>query len=457
MTGGSAPAGTGGPWILRVGRAIPVWFRIAPLLVVCGLLIVLVVVPMEMGRRRQALRSQIAMISPAQAALLESQTAFAYEVAVYRGYVATGDSAWLITLRKSHRHHVQAMRRFVHLANQIGPELRAPVAELARHQQAWLSTSEELLAGNASRETLMATLPHSETHFQRVLVASQVVNFTLLSLAESIREQIRETDARENRLVGVFALGAFLVAITAGWHREAQARATAEAAVRSRDDVLRVVSHDLKNPLHTIGMVAQLLTDLPMPEPERIEQLQIIRRTVDRAHRLVLDLLDVARLQAGGTIHVDPSPLSCADLVRDAVETVQMQAEEKRLRLTWYVPEGIGDVLADRDRILQVFTNLLGNAVKFTPESGAVDVRARAVDVRCVFFRISDTGPGVSPADLERLFEPFWQDQSTASLGTGLGLTIAKGIVEAHGGQISVSNAGHGNGTVFWFTLPRAR
>ena len=456
MPGGPAPAGNGGPWILRVGRAIPFWFRVAPVFVLLGLLLVLVVVPVEMGRRRQMLRSQIALVSPAQSALLESEAAFAYEVAVYRGYLATGDSAWFVTLRESHQRHAAAMERFVRLAKGMGPEIQVPLAQLEHHKRMWLAPPEALLAGRVSREALVPTLPAAEAHFQRVMVASQVMNFALLRVDARVRHQLRENEARENRMVGVLALGAFLIALTIGWHREAQARATAEAALRTRDDVLRVVSHDLKNPLHTIGMVAQLLTDLPMAERERKEQLQIIRRTVDRAHRLVLDLLDVARLQAGGSIHVDPSPLSCADLVRDAVETVQMQAEKKGLRLTWHVPEDIGKVLADRDRILQVFANLLGNAVKFTPEGGAVDVRARTVDTRCVSFRITDTGPGVAEADVERLFEPFWQDPSTASLGTGLGLTIAKAIVEAHGGRISVANAAHGKGTVFSFTILRA-
>lgn len=460
MPGDWGPVETGDPWILRWRkRAAPVSARSVSLLLVCGLLVVglvMVVVPAEMGRRREVVREKIEVVSPAQAALLDSEAAFAYEVAVYRGYLATGDSAWLETLRESHLRHAVAMQRFLRIASPIVPEFRTQLEELVRLKQAWLESPEALLSGRASRDVLVARLPRSEAQFQRVLIASQRVNFALLRIDSGLRQQIRENEARKDRMVGALALGAFLVAIGVGWLREAQARATAEAAVRTRDDVLRVVSHDLKNPLHTIGMVAQLLTDIPMAEAERIEQLQIIRRTVDRAHRLVLDLLDVARLQAGGTIQIDPSPHSCEDLVRDAVETVQMQAEKKRLRLTWYVPDSIGNVLADRDRILQVFTNLLGNAVKFTPEGGAVDVRARAADSRCVSFRITDTGPGVAPADLEHLFEPFWQEPSTASQGTGLGLTIAKAIVDAHGGRIWVSNSTHGTGTVFSFTVPTA-
>lgn len=194
-------------------------------------------------------------------------------------------------------------------------------------------------------------------------------------------------------------------------------------------------------------MVAELLMDIPLPEEQRVAKLGIIRRTVARAHCLVLDLLDVARLQAGEGIPVRTAPIPCTELVREAMEIIQVQAAEKRQQVTWSVAEGSGSVLADRDRILQVFANLMGNAVKFTPEGGSIEIRAQP-DAAEICFRVTDTGPGVPPADLPNLFEPFWQARETASLGTGLGLTVAKAIVEAHGGRIFASSApGHGGAT----------
>jgi signal transduction histidine kinase len=456
----------------RLERAAPAWFRVIPLLLISGLLAVLVLVPVEMGRRREALRHQIGVvISPAQAALLESEAAFAYEVAVYRGYLATGGGAWLDTLRDSHARHVRATARYRELAARVGPELRNQAVELERRRQAWLAYPAALLSGSATRPALVAQLPRSDVLLQEALSASEAVNQALLRIDADLRTRIRQNDARERRMVALLGVAAAVVAALVGWltvrlghlmraleeerARQAQARSTAEAAVRTRDEVLRVVSHDLKNPLHTIGMVAELLVEVPLSEEQRVAKLGIIRRTVDRAKGLVLDLLDAARLETGEGIPVHPAPVACADLVRDAVEIIQVQAAEKKQQVSWSVPDESGSVLADRDRILQVFANLMGNAVKFTPPGGTIDVQARLDGPGAVCFRVRDTGPGIPPEHLPNLFTPFWQARESAALGTGLGLTVAKAIVEAHGGHISAASD-PGAGATFSFTVPRA-
>lgn len=118
--------------------------------------------------------------------------------------------------------------------------------------------------------------------------------------------------------------------------------------------------------------------------------------------------------------------------------------------------DGAVQVMADRKRLLQVLSNLLGNAVKFTPEGGLIRVVAEPKDEEWVRISVSDTGPGIAAEVIPTIFEPFSQAKDGATLGTGLGLTIAKGIVEAHGGEISVESA-PGVGTTFRFTLPRVR
>jgi signal transduction histidine kinase len=238
--------------------------------------------------------------------------------------------------------------------------------------------------------------------------------------------------------------------------REHHARTEAEAAVRDRDQVLRVVSHDLKNPLHTIGMVAQLLVDMPLSDAERQRQLQIVRRTVDRMNRLVRDLLDGARVQSGNAITIVPTSVETAPLISDAVDQFREQARDNGQQLDGEVAEGVQPVLADRDRLLQVFSNLIGNALKFTPEGGRVRIRAEPEREGVVRFSVADTGPGIPAESLAHLFEPFWQARDRATLGTGLGLSIARGIVEAHGGRISVAST-PGEGSIFVFNLPVAR
>jgi PAS domain S-box-containing protein len=259
--------------------------------------------------------------------------------------------------------------------------------------------------------------------------------YRIVGTAEDITERKRAEEEREDLLV-----------------RERRARAETEAALQTRDRVLRIVSHDLKNPLHTIGMTAELLEMLP--SEKRAQQIGILKRTVQRAQQLVFDLLDAARVQSDQPLAVEPEPAETAPLLAEAVEAFNLQAEQKNLRLEQRLAEGAEMVMADQRRVLQVLTNLLGNAVKFTPEGGLIRVEAEPHGPDAVEFSVSDSGPGIAPEVIPNIFEPFTQARDGATLGTGLGLAIAKGIVEAHGGRISVESA-PGAGSTFRFTLPR--
>lgn len=224
-----------------------------------------------------------------------------------------------------------------------------------------------------------------------------------------------------------------------------------------RDEVLAVVSHDLRNPLHTIGLSAELLTELLPQENRGTEaaqrQIEIILRSTDRANRLIQDLLDVATIQAGG-IKLQRSPTPSAALIDEVLTLHSGLAREHGIELILESPGELPPIYADHGRMLQVFSNLIGNAIKFTPAGGLIRVSA-ARSGNQVRFAISDTGSGIRPEDLKRLFDPFWQAAEGAKGGVGLGLPIARGIVEAHGGQIWVESE-LGSGTTFYFTVPTA-
>ena len=224
-------------------------------------------------------------------------------------------------------------------------------------------------------------------------------------------------------------------------------------ATRTRDEVLRIVAHDLRNPLNTIGLSAGLVREiLPHGMAGERRQLDIIERSVGRANRLIQDLLDVARMEAG-RLTVNQAPVETGLLIREAVELHRNLAAEKSVRLDTDVRPDLPPVSADRERVLQVFANLIGNAIKFTPDGGRVTVRAEGVDGR-VRFSVTDTGPGIPEQQLRRLFDPFWQARAGVE-GAGLGLPIARGIVEAHGGRMDVMSE-VGVGSTFSFTLPVA-
>ena len=230
-------------------------------------------------------------------------------------------------------------------------------------------------------------------------------------------------------------------------------RRDAERAVQSRDDVLGIVSHDLRNPLTSIGVAAaQVESEVSGRPAERLAQL--IRRQVGRMNRLIQDLLDISRIEAGQPLAIETRKLDVEHLVRESCEAFHFQAERKSIRFECSVARDLPPIQGDGGRLLQAIANLIGNAIKFTPEGGRVtmEVLTAAAEVR---FTVSDTGPGIDSAALDHVFEPFWQAGRDARLGAGLGLPIAKAIVERHGGRIWVESR-PGEGSAFHFTIPTA-
>jgi PAS domain S-box-containing protein len=226
----------------------------------------------------------------------------------------------------------------------------------------------------------------------------------------------------------------------------------ARRAVRARDQVLAVVSHDLRNLLQPISAGAdQILAGLPPWVPGR-RTVEVIRRAIDQMDHLIEELLDVARLDEGRLV-LDREPVDPAELVAEAIESHQAAAERRRLTLEVAVEAGLPAVKADRHRLLRVLGNLLGNALKFTPGGGTVTVGCEARPEGDVRFRVADTGPGIPEEDQRHLFDLFWQAAPESRGGAGLGLAIAKRIVEAHGGRLWVDSR-PGEGSVFCFTLP---
>jgi len=229
----------------------------------------------------------------------------------------------------------------------------------------------------------------------------------------------------------------------------------AEQARQAREAMVAVVAHDLKNPLSTIQMASSLLLDELVPDDDahRIErrQLAIVRRSADRMRRLVRDLLDVSAIEAG-RLRIERVAQPVRPLVEDALDALRPLAAEKGIELVAEVPAELPPVSADPERVLQVLSNLGGNAIKFTGAHGRVTLGvARIADV-VLEFNVSDTGSGIAPDDLPHVFDRYWRAAKTRT-GTGLGLAIAKGIVEAHGGRIGATSA-LGEGSTFRFTLP---
>ena len=229
---------------------------------------------------------------------------------------------------------------------------------------------------------------------------------------------------------------------------------TATRAVAARDDVLRVVAHDLRNPLGTILMQASLLRSNAIEANGGVRKpAESIERAAKRMNRLIKDLLDVTRLEAGH-LSVDQSSVSGRAIVCDSVDAHQALASQASLELRTELGEDLPEVWADRDRLLQIFENLIGNAIKFTRPGGSITVGATRHEADVLFW-VKDTGEGISEEQLPHVFDRFWQ-AGKADGGAGLGLTIVKALVEAHGGRVWVESA-PGTGSTFYFTVPVAQ
>jgi signal transduction histidine kinase len=226
----------------------------------------------------------------------------------------------------------------------------------------------------------------------------------------------------------------------------------AQTASRARDEMLAIVAHDLRAPLAAVQFGADLLAK-HVPEDRRASSrtaVDAIRRSVRLATRLVDDLLDVARIEEG-RFTVVPKETTPDAIVKGAAESLAGIAAGAAVALDIDITPGLGRVLADEDRAHQALTNLVDNAVKFTPAGGRVRIVVTP-DPGGVRFAVIDTGPGIPPEHMSRLFDRFWQARS-GRRGAGLGLPIVKAIVEAHGGRIWADSL-VGRGSTFAFSLP---
>jgi signal transduction histidine kinase len=229
-----------------------------------------------------------------------------------------------------------------------------------------------------------------------------------------------------------------------------------QQALRAREEVLAIVSHDLRNPLNAVKLGASLLATSEAISGGDREQLEIIDISANRMADLIADLLDVTRLEGGKRLPIEPAHVDVEPLFGEAHELFRSQAAANGVHLEYEIEPGTPPIYADRHRVMQVLSNLIGNALKFTPAQGIVSFRAAPHEEGLVLFSVADSGPGIAKQNLKDIFNPYWQAKRTERMGAGLGLPIAKGIVESHGGTIWVESE-PGKGTTFFFTLPADR
>src|SRR5262245_6395530 len=237
--------------------------------------------------------------------------------------------------------------------------------------------------------------------------------------------------------------------------REQTARASAEEASRLKDQFLAMVSHELRTPLSAVVGWSDMLRSGKLPSADREKASEAIYSNARRQARMIDELLDVARITSG-KLRLERTAVNLAQVVRDALDVVQVAADAKAIQIEGSVDQSIGTIYGDGGRLQQIAWNLLSNAVKFTPAGGRVHLELRR-NQNIAELTVTDNGVGVPPDFLPYVFEAFSQaDASTRRVhgGLGLGLSIVRQLVEAHGGNISVSSDGEGRGTTFTVQLP---
>ncbi|MDB4954376.1 MAG: Two-component hybrid sensor and regulator [Myxococcales bacterium] len=235
------------------------------------------------------------------------------------------------------------------------------------------------------------------------------------------------------------------------YREERDAHLEAEEATRAREEILSVVSHDLRNPLGTIMMGASSLLALDTIDKVRTRTIsERIHRQAERMERLIGDLVDFAGIQAG-KLAIERSTHAPAAILSAAGELFAPMASERGLSFQTQSAPGLPAVQCDSERAVQVLSNLLSNAIKVTPKGGAIEIGAQPSDQQVVFY-VRDTGPGIDADELPNLFERFWRSKKPSYKGAGLGLSIARGIVDAHGGRIWAESK-PGVGSTFFFSF----
>ena len=223
------------------------------------------------------------------------------------------------------------------------------------------------------------------------------------------------------------------------------------SSLRSREEMMGVVSHDLRNPVSAIKMLSRALLQSPADATQASDSVQLIAEAAGQMDSLINDLLDLNRIDVG-QLAIQPEPIDAASLVNESLRTLRPLVEGRKVELDVQLNGDLPKVRADPERIQQVISNLVGNAIKFTQPGGKIVIAARRDD-EDVVFSVADSGRGIPAEHLSKVFDRYWQSTRTDRQGAGLGLAISKGIVEGHGGRIQIASK-PGEGTRVEFTLP---
>lgn len=461
-----------------------------PLVLVLVLLASALLLPYVAQGRINRLRDEINLVAEAaRARTAEIQLDLALEAAARRGLLLTGDPQLARDLETSRLRRLDAERDLVRHAQQLDAPVQARVAALSARLRG-LDTLVDTSRIAARRAALDAGLVQHQAEFDAALASADTLRDAILASEESRRIAIGDTERTVAILTAalvLLGLGASLLVARLGGrfhslalrleeneqrvHRSAsnereardaaeQRRHDLERVIESRARLIRGFTHDVKNPLGAADGYLALLEDGimgPLTEEQR-GTIARVRRAIGQSLALIGDLLEIERAESG-QLEIHARPTDAARVVSDVVDTFRPNAAAKGLTVTLQLGRDLPPVHTDERRLRQVLGNLVSNAVKYTPEGGFVRVRGHALTDGgdpadpALLVEVEDTGPGIPPEHVPRLFEEFTRFDPGAAEGSGVGLAIAQRLAEALGGRISVRTE-VGRGSTFALRLP---
>jgi PAS domain S-box-containing protein len=326
-------------------------------------------------------------------------------------------------------------------------ESPSPIIDVIRRRTAQLFTDVDDDWIEAHEELIVVPAWRTVGAHQMYVMPLSVGDRALGALTLLMIQPKRTFNSDSLALADKFAQPVALALVNAELYRAAQ------RANSAREEVLGVVSHDLRNPLSAIAMCARVLHEAPPADRGESDNLLLtISESVEAMNRLIQDLVDVASIERG-QLSLERAPTTPARLVDRAMHMFAVEARDHGIAFEKAVATDLPELTVDESRIVQVLSNLIRNAIKFTPDSGRIDLAARASDGG-VMFSVTDSGAGIDPSLHQKIFDRYWERADGArKRGTGLGLSIARGIVVAHGGRIGVRSE-PGKGSEFYFWLP---
>lgn len=403
----------------------------------------LVVLPLVMTRQLERYRiAQEQHAEPARAALHEVNYRLSQQIALLTRAIARQDMQLIVAYRSAIVPQERAMERLGEHTGFLGRGFDSAYAELRARIAAWHSSVQR----SVDTEQLAF-----DTNYPAAIEAIHRLDEEITAFQSRSRNQVRRLTRLQFRLTALLVVLALIAAAIVLWIilRLRSVATELSHLVRVRDEILGIVSHDLRSPLTTITLSTQLIPGSPPDEQK--EHVETIVSTTRRMERLIQDLLDATRIEAGN-LSIKRDLFDPATVTREVVASHEPIAASKKIRFEAAIGDSLPAVCGDSDRLAQALSNLIGNAFKFTPEGGTVRLSVTRLDGR-VRFEVADTGPGIAPSDFPHLFEPFWQAKKTAHMGAGLGLKITRAIVDAHGGRIDVRNLPQG-GACFRLEIP---